>query len=223
MEPHLARRIFGTLAAGPLAGAVGGLGARLAMRIIALLSPSHLGEITHEGAVNGRITAAGTLNLVVEGAVPGLLGAILFLAVRRWLPRQSVVRGLVFGIGLLACVGGAVLDPGNYEFTRFVSLYLALGMFAVLFPIYGVALVVVARRFGADPAPVRETGPVVLLAGRIVLLLAVAAGATWQLAAVSRVQTTAPVLVRVAPPVDGGAPSLSRRAETGLMKTWQLR
>lgn len=80
--------LFG-LAAGALAGAALGLALRVAMRGVALLA----GQPT-------RFTVAGTLALLVAGALFGSAFGALYFAVRRWVPRFLVGKGIVFGVTL---------------------------------------------------------------------------------------------------------------------------
>lgn len=164
---HALRLVRGGLLAGMGAGAVAGLGARLAMLVVRLLNGSHNGEATHANAVVGRITAGGTLTLVIEGLFYGVPGAIVYLLVRRWLPGHGVRKGLAYGFFLLIVAGSTVLD-GNYEFFRYVSTWVSVGLFALLFPLYGIVVAPLTERLGHG-AQGPPHNPVVAWSGYVII------------------------------------------------------
>lgn len=138
-------RAFGASVAGGLVGgAVAGLGARLDMRLIALMSRSHYGEVTHADVPIGIVTLHGTMNLVLQGAIPGVAGGLVYVLVRRWLPPGRLARGALFSLLMLLIGWPAVLD-GRYEYVRYVSAAVSVALFACLFPVYGFTTVVVAE------------------------------------------------------------------------------
>ncbi|MDQ3680795.1 MAG: hypothetical protein M3378_09710 [Actinomycetota bacterium] len=144
---HVVRVIAAGLLAGVVAGALAGLGSRLAMFVVRLMNPSHNGEVTHANAAVGRITADGTLALVMEGVFYGIPGAVVYLVVRRWIPWDGLLKGLAFGCVLLIVAGSAVLD-GNYEYFRYVSTWVSVGLFALLYPLYGLVVAPLTERLG---------------------------------------------------------------------------
>jgi hypothetical protein len=131
------------VAGGIVGGAVAGGAARLVMFTIRLANPSFNGGITHAGSINGRWTLGGTVTLVLTGVVFGFFGGAAYLALRPFLPGPSAVRGLLFGVLVLEAFGTVVLD-GGYEYTRFISKWVAVSAFAGVYVVYGlvVALVV---------------------------------------------------------------------------------
>ena len=50
---------------------VGGVGSRVAMRVLAVVNGDKAGVVTDAGNVAGEITAGGTIFLLVVGVVPG--------------------------------------------------------------------------------------------------------------------------------------------------------
>ncbi|HWB72643.1 MAG TPA: hypothetical protein VG452_10525 [Egibacteraceae bacterium] len=144
---HALRLTAAGLLAGMVAGATAGLGSRLAMFVVRLMNPSYNGVITHASAEVGRITADGTLSLAIEGVFYGLPGAALYLIVRRWMPWDGFPKGLAYGCFLLVIAGPIVLD-GNYEFFRYVSTRVSVGLFALLYPLYGLVLAPLTERLG---------------------------------------------------------------------------
>lgn len=136
------------LLAGLVAGfVVGGVGSRVAMRIVALVAGhEHYGEVTDADEIVGKITADGTAFLVAAGTFLGVLGGLLYVAVRRWLPGTGFRKGLAFGGFLLLLFGSVIIDGGNLDFRRFVASYLSVGLFASLFFLYGVIVSVIVER-----------------------------------------------------------------------------
>jgi hypothetical protein len=117
---------------------VGGVGSRAVMRIAAMAAPEARGAVTEAGAVVGDITLGGTLALMVfAGVGSALLGAGAYLLLGPWLPRETVARGLVFGLTLLALMGPAVIDPANADFVILGDRLLNVSMFSALFLAFG--------------------------------------------------------------------------------------
>lgn len=172
-----ALRLFGASVLGAVvAGAVAGLGARVAMWVIRLMNDSHNGEVTHANSAVGQWTLEGTLNLVITGAlIFGLPGAVLYLLVRRLLPGPLAVRGVAFGAVVLAVGFSGFVQDNEYEYDRYVSPAAALPMFMALFPLYGVVLVQVAERLGRGSlGPPRHR--LVRVGGRLLLVVLLLAG-----------------------------------------------
>lgn len=121
---------------------VAGLGGRLIMKIIALSAgPSAIGRVTANGNTIGDLTLPGTLALVVfSGVFEGLIGGLLYLALRPWLAPLGKWRGLAFGVVVLALMGHAVLEPDNFDFRFFGMVGLNVALFAALFVVYGAGI-----------------------------------------------------------------------------------
>jgi hypothetical protein len=135
--------------AGAIAGLVsGGIGGRVAMRIVAIVAgPDKVGLTTENGNRVGDITVEGTLALAIfAGMFGGILGGLIYEAVRPWLAPFGRWRGLGFGVALLAAVGSVIIDDGNLDFRRFGSPALNTVLFALLFILYGVVLVPIEER-----------------------------------------------------------------------------
>jgi hypothetical protein len=160
--------IVGGLAMGALIGGIGGRLAMLALRVTS--DPSLHGLQTDDGFTIGRFSGE-TLFLVLATAALGILGGLLYLAVRSWLPERwrAALAGVFGGI-----VGGAAfIRPDGIDFTRLDPLPLAIVMFVALPAIYGVAMsLFVERLLRRDPG---ATGSWSWLLG---LLPLVAFGAT---------------------------------------------
>jgi hypothetical protein len=134
---------------GAIAGLVsGGIGGRVAMRIVAIVAgPDQVGLTTENGNRVGDITVGGTLGLVLfAGVFGGILGGLIYEAVRPWLAALGRWRGLGFGLALLVAVGSVIIDDGNVDFRRFGSPALNTSLFALLFILYGIVLVPIEER-----------------------------------------------------------------------------
>ena len=147
-EKSLFRSAAITTLAGLIAGfVVGGIGSRVAMRIVAVVAgPSADGRITQFGAVVGHLTPQGTLFLMFLGAMLGIPPAIFYMAVRRWIP-SAPTKGLTFGAILLLILGSVFIEASNPDFARFGPRLLNMILFATLPIVYGLLLVKLVGRF----------------------------------------------------------------------------
>src|SRR5207248_3256002 len=78
--------MLGGMAAGAL---VGGFGGRLMMRVLAATSGDGAqGLLTEADERIGRITTDGTIGILIfVGVAGGVVGGLLYVVLRRWLPR----------------------------------------------------------------------------------------------------------------------------------------
>lgn len=104
--------------AAALAGLIaGGLGGRLAMRISALLNPSLAGVLSENGNAVGRITADGTIELVVFGGILfGIVAATSWVAIRPWLPGHGRWRYAAAAAAAAGLTGFFVVEADNFDF-----------------------------------------------------------------------------------------------------------
>jgi len=174
VEPLMRALAVGTLS-GFVAGLItGGVGSRIAMRIIAITAgDADQGAITDAEATVGEITAGGTVFLVFVGGGAGALGGLLYLAVRHWLADAGRWRGLVFGLILLAAFGSAIIEADNPDFDRFGHRTPNIAMFASLFIIFGLLVAPLFERIerGLPRASLRPSGLGALAAYGFGLLL----------------------------------------------------
>lgn len=141
-----ARPVAAVAVAGFLTGAaVGGIGGRLAMFVLRLTSDPALDGLKTDDDFTIGVFSGETLFLLIVTAVLGLIGGLVYLAVRSWLPGR--VRSWLFG-ALTGIVGGTlVIRPEGIDFTLLEPLWLAIAMFVVLPAAYGVAVSLLAERF----------------------------------------------------------------------------
>jgi hypothetical protein len=198
------RRFLRTASLGMVAGAVAGIlvlgfGGRLAMRILAATSGDHVqGLLTDAEERVGEITVGGTVGLILfVGLLGGIAGGLVYVAVRRWLPERAWVAGLLYGVLIMGLARADPLDPDNTDFDILRPVWLAIVLFAVLFPLFGVVLGALAARLdrayptiSARPGALAAHAPLLVLALAPPLLVALAAAAGVAVAA-SRVRPLA--------------------------------
>jgi hypothetical protein len=151
MERSL-RTIAATITVGlGLGFLVGGIGGRVAMRLLFLTSdPSVRGMISDDGFPIGRFDLEATLNLLVVGTVLGVIGAFVYLGVRPFLmgPRWLQRAGCAIGGG--AVVGSMLVHVEGVDFTRLGPRWFAIALFVALPAIFGY-LAAVAVEWASRP------------------------------------------------------------------------
>ena len=137
--------VLGGIAAGFL---VGGIANRLIMRILAMVNEEKSGVMTEVGNISGEITAGGTLGLIIfVGLASGIIGGLLYVMIRRWLPGGGLLKGVAFGVVLLCFSGPIVFDPDSVDFALFGPRQLSVVLFALLFPLYGIVVSLIVERY----------------------------------------------------------------------------
>jgi hypothetical protein len=118
------------LLAGLLVGPLIALGSRVVMRVLALAGHREL-----------QFTLRGNLEILGTVLVLNVLGAILFIFVRPYLPAAGLLRGLAFGLGLLLTFGVLFFVAENaFGELAIGGPVLSIGLFSILFLAYGVLL-----------------------------------------------------------------------------------
>ena len=134
--------------AGGLAGlAWGGVGGRIAMRVLLLTSPDYVrGLVSDDGFEMGRFSPD-TIALLILTAILGGLAGFLYGLIRMVLRGPQWVIAIGLGIALAAGVGGGVIvnAEGN-DFRLLKPLWLAVSMFMVIPGAWGVTVVLLTER-----------------------------------------------------------------------------
>ena len=169
---------LGSLPAGAVVGALcgaftGGVLGRLYMRLIFLVDPDRDGARTDFGTA-GQFTVGGSVNLAILCTFTGVLGGMLYVAVRRWLPGRSTLgRGLAFGTLLSFGPGAVFLGPVDLTiFEPAVPIFLG---FVVLFVLYGGGVALLTDRMSPPSAGLDQSGRshrVAIMAGLALLVFA---------------------------------------------------
>ena len=111
------------------------------MLVLRLTSPSSVrGVRSDDDFTIGRFTIGGTYNLLVIGAVVGIIGAGAYRMVAPWLLGPSWLRRLTVGLASGAVVGSMLIHSDGIDFTRLKPTWLAIGLFIVLPGVFGVAI-----------------------------------------------------------------------------------
>ena len=115
-----------------------GLGSRVAMLVLRLTSPDRVhGVVSDDGFVIGRVTLAGTYNLLLIGAAAGVIGAFAYRMIAPWLIGPSWFRRLTTGLASGAVVGSMLVHAGGIDFTLLQPTWLAIGLFIALPGLFG--------------------------------------------------------------------------------------
>lgn len=131
------REVVAGLAIGLGAGIVVlGIGGRIVMRVIAW-----------DAGLPPSFSLGGSLEVLAAGAWRGLVGGLLFVALRRFGPANAYARGLLLG-GLLFLFSVVILaDSLRSLASELDAVPLALGLFGGLFALYAAAVELAARRW----------------------------------------------------------------------------
>ena len=124
--------IVGGLLVGAL---VGGIGARIAMRFVALVA-----------SMQPSFTLGGTVGILTIGAILGMPFGLLYVAIRRYLPGRGIWNGLVYGALLwLLFIVPTFLLAGEGELSL-ISPAAGIAIFMSVPLLYGMALAVLIGR-----------------------------------------------------------------------------
>ena len=145
-----------------------GVGSRLAMLLPRVTSPDAVRAVeSDDGFTIGRFTPGGSYALLQIGALVGVLGAALYLLLRRWLLGPDWFRYLTAGLGAGAVGGSMLLHSDGVDFRVLEPRWLAMALFVTVPALFGVAIgpavEMIERR--ATPAGSRQfAAPAVILA-----------------------------------------------------------
>ena len=146
------------LVGGGVAGlCMAGAGGRLVMRLLAVTSPEDDGRLTDAGQTIGEISLEGTFGFVVFGLAIGCATALLYGAVRWWLPAGRV-GGAAFGLLLLLGLSTVFgpLEPGSRDFQVGGPAWLSIAAFSALAVAHGM-LVVTASTWLSRRVPLLQS------------------------------------------------------------------
>jgi hypothetical protein len=117
---------------------IGGIGSRLAMRLLFLTSADSVkGLESDDGFVIGQFNLLDTLNLISFGTLIGVFGALIYLLIRRWLPKDRPLRLITTTALAAVMVGAAIVHPEGVDFTVLGPLWLAITLFLVIPGLFG--------------------------------------------------------------------------------------
>jgi hypothetical protein len=149
--------------AGAISGfVVGGLGGRLFMFVLAELNPEESGVLTDDGVPIGQFTVSGTLNLLGITTVIGVIGGLVFLALRglRFGPRWF--RVLSMPVGATIVIGSMLVHSDGVDFTLLQPVELGVAMTLAVPFFYTLMLAALADRWLGDEPGVWQAMPAVV-------------------------------------------------------------
>lgn len=190
----LADRAVRSLAAASVAGViggvlVGGIGARLAMALLARQNPEDAGRSTDDGFTVGRFTLEGTVHLMGAALQAALIGAVAYLALRPFVPRglARTVTAVLLGT---VVAGSFLVRADGADFRMLEPTWLPVVLFLAVPAGYVLVLALLTERwlrrgswFVGAPLPLVAAVLLVwVLSGPLLLLLLVAlvAGVAWE-------------------------------------------
>ena len=154
------RTLACALTAGFLAGVlVVGFGGRLVMRVLAATSgASAQGRTTDAGEQVGEITFAGSLSFFIfAGIFIPLFSSLVFIPLRRILPRPAWLAGTLFGLLLLATFGVSdPLSPDNVDFSILSPLWLAVTLVCLTALLFGTTFSALLAWLDATVVPLNQ-------------------------------------------------------------------
>ena len=150
-----ARSAARTLGIGVVAGAlsgfvVGGIGGRLFMFVLAQLNPEESGVLTDDGVPIGQFTVGGTLNLLIITTVIGVIGGLVFLALRGLRFGPQWFRVLSMPVGATMVVGSMLVHSDGVDFTLLQPIALGVAMTLAVPFLYTLMLAALADRWLGD-------------------------------------------------------------------------
>jgi len=154
--------------AGLMAGVVLGIGARLAMRVVA-----SMGDRMTEFSVGG------TIGILFIGGIIGLISGLIFMAIRRYIPGNGVLKGLSFGMLVYLVLTLLLRTALQEEIDPAVAagrLPTILGAFGLAFGAYGLVLQAMVTWLSARSAKTRLS----LSSGLFIVLMLAASIASTQ-------------------------------------------
>lgn len=184
-----------TVAAVTLSVAIGGIGGRLAMALLAGTNPENAGRISDDGFVIGRFDLGGTMQLLAFSAQVGLVATACYLVARQLVigPRWFQVVSMAVGAGVV--VAALIVHPDGIDFTAFDPPALPIVLFVAIPVLYVGCLAMLAERLvradWLERARPRTLGIVTLVLWALgvvslfLLLVVVGVWAAWQLVRVT--------------------------------------
>jgi len=132
------------LLAGVVVGLLAGIGARVAMRLVALA-----------GNVAPEFTVAGTLVVLITGVFYGVLAGVLFVAVQPYLSSSRRWQGVLFGLVLVLGFGPIFFLADQVQELHVAPL-VGITLFSLLFFLTGLLIAATTTRLERFlPAPPR--------------------------------------------------------------------
>jgi hypothetical protein len=145
------RKVAAAATAGSVAGLViNGVGSRFAMMLLARLNPQATGRVSDDGFVMGHFLLSATLNLLLVGTAFGVLGGLVFLAVRQLRFGPPWVRTASITIGPAVVVGAMLVHTDGIDFRLLQPTWLAIALFVALPGLFAYTVSRLTDRWSAE-------------------------------------------------------------------------
>lgn len=150
---------------------VAGIGSRLAMLALRLTSHERvIGIQSDDDFTIGRFTLFGTYNLLVIGALAGIIGAAAYQWVRPWLIGPGWFRYLTVGLACGAVVGSMLIHADGIDFRALTPTWFAISLFIALPFLFGLAIAWAVDRLDRDGSFARTGRARWIVAGVLAVL-----------------------------------------------------
>jgi len=157
------RRLSALTWAGALVGlAVGGVGGRLAMMLLARLNPDATDRISDDGFAIGHLSSD-TVNLLVVGLLAGVLGGGVYYVLRGLMVGPRWFRVLSISVGPAVVIGSMIVHVDGIDFTLDPAL-LAVALFVLIPGVYAAVLTTIGERWLAPTGWFATASPWLALA-----------------------------------------------------------
>jgi hypothetical protein len=145
------RKVAAAATAGAVAGLViNGVGSRLLMLLLARMNPQATGRVSDDGFVIGQFVLSATLNLLLVGTAFGVLGGLVFLAVRQLRFGPSWFRTASITIGPAVVVGAMLVHTDGIDFRLLQPAWLAIALFVALPGLFAYTVSRLTDRWSAE-------------------------------------------------------------------------
>ena len=140
------------------------------MLLLRLTSPNDVRGIQSDDDFEiGRFTRSGTYNLLIIGAIVGIIGVAAYQLVAPHLLGPPWFRRLTVGLASGAVVGSMLLHADGVDFTRLKPTWLAISSFIALPFVFGLLIEPAVTFVTKDNSPTRRrpwlvAGPLVCIA-----------------------------------------------------------
>lgn len=146
------RRVAAVASAGAVVGLlVVGIGSRVAMFVLAALNPQVHGRLSDDGFVMGQFELGATTGLVLFGTAVGVLGGVLYLALRPLRFGPEWFQGTAMVVGPAVVVAALLVHTDGIDFTVLEPTWLPIAIFVLLPLLSAWALVGLCERW-LDPS-----------------------------------------------------------------------
>jgi hypothetical protein len=139
-----------TVAGAALGVVVGGVGGRLAMRLLAGVNPSATGLRSDDGFTIGQFTLSGTAGLLFVGWFLGMIGAACYALLRGLLIGPSWFRVLSISAGPGVVMASQLVHATGVDFILLDPLWLTVGLFVAIPTLFAALLSVLAEQWIRD-------------------------------------------------------------------------